>query len=746
MPRVLGVLLLSVSAFAQLRITSSSVPAVTQYQSYSTTLAASGGTQPYTWSVVSSSGVSLPEGMTLNASTGVVSAAQVNGQGGYAVTIQVTDSASPSHNTATATLDFGVNSDTGWAGCQVFPVDSIFNQRVDHLPVDTAAADQTPSAYLNSPLHPDFGHGFYPGPGGIPWMRVPANAATTKVNLGSSGQITAAGTYSWPFPAWPNALLEGTSYGANGDDHHTLILQSSVNNITGPQTGPCILYETYNSSTVQGMFNAGTNTWSEEAGSDYVLNSNEIATSTSTLDDGAQDSPGIPMVPLLVRYSEVPEMVQHPLRITTPWSTNWFSWPATGCCSGTGTPQGLLYRLKASVNWQATCPVNTNPQAATVLLALQQYGAYMSDHGSAGYMQGVPDIRWNDDDLGCIKKFHMSDLEVVNNSVLEISSISGQTKPYVVPATLAGVQAGAPYSYTFAAVGGNAATRQWSVSAGALPPGLVLNASTGALSGLIGPGASGTYSFSMTAKDTSSGSSSVGQAFSIAVSAFIVTIQNATVTVTSSPVGLRVSVDGATCTTPQNFSWDPGSNHTIGTTSPQGAGGRDIFAGWSDGGAQSHPVMAPFTGNATFTANFVPPPTLSIGLKQNGTFTQGENNATYTITVSDSSATATSGSVTVTENLTAGLTLISMSGNGWSCLAHGTTCTRGDSLAAGGSYPAITVTVDIAPNAALLVLNAVSVSGGGGASTEAVDLSVIRRAINAAGRASQPGFANNFDR
>jgi hypothetical protein len=131
--------------------------------------------------------------MALNSTTGVVSASQVNGQGGYAVTIQVTDSASPSQNSATATLNFGVYSDTSLAGCQIFPADSIYNQRVDQLPVDTTPSHQIPSSHLNSPLHPDFGYGFYPGPGGIPWMRVAAKQPATNVNLSASGQIDAAG-------------------------------------------------------------------------------------------------------------------------------------------------------------------------------------------------------------------------------------------------------------------------------------------------------------------------------------------------------------------------------------------------------------------------------------------------------------------------------------------------------------------------------------------------------------------------
>ena len=241
-----SLLLFSALACAQLTITTSSVPTVTQYQSYNTQLAATGGTPPYTWSVVQSTGISLPEGMSLNPSTGVVSASQVNGQGGYGVTIQVTDSASPSSNVATAVINFGVYADSSYAGCQMFPADNIYNQRIDLLPVDTNPAHQIPSAYLSSPIHPDFGHGFYPSPeGGIPFMRVPANQPLATVNLAGNGQIDGPGTFSWPVPTDP--VIEATAYGLDTWDHHVLLLQTSVNNITGTQTGPCTLYEMYSS-------------------------------------------------------------------------------------------------------------------------------------------------------------------------------------------------------------------------------------------------------------------------------------------------------------------------------------------------------------------------------------------------------------------------------------------------------------------------------------------------------------------
>jgi len=405
----------------------------------------------------------------------------------------------------------------------MFPADNIYNQRADSLPVDTVASHQIPSNLLANKLHPDFGHGFYPGTAGIPFMRVPSNGAVTKVLLQNDGQIDPAGQYFWPFPAYPNPVIEGTSYGPAGDDHHTLILESSVPNITGPQTGACTLYETYSAAAVAAMFNAGTNTWTELAGTHYVLNSDELAASPATLDDGAQDSPGIPIVPLLIRYSEVPLNVHHPLRITMPSPTNWFVWPATGCCAGSGPPQGLLFRLKASVNWQSFCPIATHPQGATLLQALQQYGAYMSDHGSAGFIQGVPDIRWNDDDLACIKSVPLSDLEVVNNSVLEISSISGQTKPYITTATLPSATMGSPYSAALAAVGGNSSSYQWTVSSGKLPAGLTLNPSTGVISGVplaagsSAIGAAGRFTVLLT--DTQTHQNSQAVSYSILVTA-----------------------------------------------------------------------------------------------------------------------------------------------------------------------------------------------------------------------------------
>src|SRR5204863_256346 len=84
-------------------------------------------------------------------------------------------------------------------------------------------------------------------------------------------------------------------------------------------------------------------------------------------------------------------------------------------------------------------------------------------------------------------------------------------------------------------------------------------------------------------------------------------------------------------------------------------------------------------------------PALSISKTHSGSFIQGQNAATYTVTVSNAAgAGPTSGTVTVTETVPTGLTLMSMSGTGWTCPGTAANnCTRTNSLAGGASYPAI---------------------------------------------------------
>jgi hypothetical protein len=83
-----------------LTITTTSLPNGTLGQSYTTTLQATGGTAPYTWTIATGS---LPPGLSVSSSTGVISGIPTTA-GTYAFTAQVTDATSPTPETATAPL------------------------------------------------------------------------------------------------------------------------------------------------------------------------------------------------------------------------------------------------------------------------------------------------------------------------------------------------------------------------------------------------------------------------------------------------------------------------------------------------------------------------------------------------------------------------------------------------------------------------------------------------------------------
>jgi uncharacterized repeat protein (TIGR01451 family) len=125
------------------------------------------------------------------------------------------------------------------------------------------------------------------------------------------------------------------------------------------------------------------------------------------------------------------------------------------------------------------------------------------------------------------------------------------------------------------------------------------------------------------------------------------------------------------------------------------------------------------TGNDTATdpTTVTQLPDMTIAKSHTGNFTQGQVGAAYSLIVTNSGTAATSGVVTVTDTLPAGLTATAISGTGWSCVLGTLTCTRSDALAAGSSYPVITVTVNVAMNAASSVTNSVAVSGGGETNT-----------------------------
>jgi hypothetical protein len=116
------------------------------------------------------------------------------------------------------------------------------------------------------------------------------------------------------------------------------------------------------------------------------------------------------------------------LRFTAPQTQRAFVWPARHFASSrTGAqfpPMGLRLRLRANFDTSGFAP-----EIQVILRALKKYGMILADNGSALYVSGVPDSRWNDDVLvGQLARVKGSDFEAVDASGLMLDADSGAVK------------------------------------------------------------------------------------------------------------------------------------------------------------------------------------------------------------------------------------------------------------------------------------------------------------------------------
>ena len=82
----------------------------------------------------------------------------------------------------------------------------------------------------------------------------------------------------------------------------------------------------------------------------------------------------------------------------------------------------------------------------------------------------------------------------------------------------------------------------------------------------------------------------------------------------------------------------------------------------------------------------------TISKSHSGSFIQGQQGATYTITVGNSGGSPTNGEITVVDVLPTGVDASVATGSGWTCVVDGrvVTCLRSDPLGPGTNYPPIT--------------------------------------------------------
>jgi uncharacterized repeat protein (TIGR01451 family) len=125
-------------------------------------------------------------------------------------------------------------------------------------------------------------------------------------------------------------------------------------------------------------------------------------------------------------------------------------------------------------------------------------------------------------------------------------------------------------------------------------------------------------------------------------------------------------------------------------------------------------VEARILDNSATDSDAIAPADLTLAKSHAAGFTRGQPGS-YNLTVTNVGGSPTSGAVTVTDDVPIGLAPTAAAGSGWTCnvAAQAVSCSRGDSLAPGASYPPISLAVAVAANAPPTVTNTASVSTGG---------------------------------
>ena len=349
--------------------------------------------------------------------------------------------------TSSACSAMAVGQGASLGGYRPFPADNAWNQDIS-----AAAVDPNSSAIISFiggsvGLHPDFGAGVYQNSTmGIPYVVVDSSQPMVNIVFTSYGSESDPG----PMPVPSAAPIEGYPNPGSGD-RHVLVLDGSN----------CFLYELYNS------YPNADGSWSAGSAAVWDMLSNQQRPWTWTSADAA----GLPIFPGLIRYDEVAAgQMQHAVRFTLPQSRAAMVPPASHWASNSSNalapPMGMRLRLKAGFDISSF-----PPSVKVILTGLKKYGMIMADNGSAMYLSGAPDDRWNNDDLHTLSQVPASAFEVVQmNPVYTASNVPKGAAPAIGSFTASAGSVSA----------GTQVTLSWQVSGASY---LVINPQVGAVRG-----------------------------------------------------------------------------------------------------------------------------------------------------------------------------------------------------------------------------------------------------------------------
>ncbi|HEC09860.1 MAG TPA: hypothetical protein ENI86_09885 [Acidimicrobiales bacterium] len=273
--------------------------------------------------------------------------------------------------------------------CDPYPAGTWPTLDVSALPVDPRSDAYIASIGASGNLHPDFGTVWNGAPNGIPYVEVDDSTPRRAVTFLYDDESDPG-----PYPIPDDAPIEG---GPTSDgDRHVLMVD----------TGNCVLHELFDArppATPGGVWTAGS-------GARFDMSTWALRPEGWTSADAA----GLPIWPLLVRYDEVAAgSIDHAIRMTVPRTQAAYVHPATHLASSDTDPDlppmGLRLRLRADFDVS-----DFPPEVRVILTAMKTYGVIVADNGSAWFISGAPDPRWDDEALATLRNVPGSAFEVVD--------------------------------------------------------------------------------------------------------------------------------------------------------------------------------------------------------------------------------------------------------------------------------------------------------------------------------------------
>ena len=486
-------------------VDTSSLPGATVGGLYTQTLTAVFGTAPYSWSLVPGQGV-LPPGMVLNAGTGVISGTPST-TGVYAFSVQVTDSAKPNQS-ASQQLSISVADQLTIGTPSILPIEGVKNEPYA-LTMNAFGGTQPYTWSVAS--------------GSLP-LGLTFNAQSGVI----SGTPTVPGTSAF--------TVQVVSV---GPPTQTVREGVSLTVVTAPVVGtsslPGGVTGTAYAQTLSGNFGTKPYTWALVPGQGVLPNGLKL--NASGLISGTPSATGT--FGFTVQLSDATRPSQQATQHLSIAVSN----PLKSTTSQTLPAEGVA-NAPYSVGLSATG--GTQPYTWSVSSGSLPLGLTLN--AASGVISGTPSSAGT-----TTFTVGLSDSSLPVQSTTEKLTLTVVTAPAVATSSLPGGITGTAYSQTLAGAFGTAPYK-WSLvpGQGVLPDGLILDPTTGVISGK--PTAAGAFPFTVQLADSTTPSLTATQHLSIAVSNLLTSTTPANLpaeAVANAPYSATLTATGGT----RPYSW-----------------------------------------------------------------------------------------------------------------------------------------------------------------------------------------------